>query len=835
MFRFLGAIFSFLTLAALAFAIGIASIFWWYSRNLPETADLVNYHPQTLTRVYASDGSVLAEYAREKRLFMPVAEMPELVKNAFIAAEDQNFYTHSGIDYFAIAKAMVRNVRNFMDGRRPHGASGITQQVAKNFLLSGEQSIDRKITEALLAQRLEKVLSKERILELYLNEINFGAGAYGVANAGLVYFGKSLEELTIEEVAYLAALPKAPNNYHPVRQREAAIERRNYVIGRMLEDKYITPVQAEAARAKPLTTLLERPKDQLVYEQAGIGYFGEQIRRDLIAQYGEDRIYGGGLSVRATIVPSFQELAAKYLRDALENYDRQKGFAGPIGRVDPAILTNPERWRKALVELKVPRDIPGWRVAVVMAVQDDLVRIGVEGVSGDPGVIPFKDFAAWAKKRLDDDRYGPKPKKPADVLAVGDVIYVRPSGVAGEWSLRQIPEVQGAVTVMDPTTGRVLAMQGGFSYQASSFNRAVQAQRQPGSSFKPFVYAAALERGYTPATIVLDAPVVIDQGGDLGLWKPKNYSDRFYGPSPMRLGLEYSRNLMTVRIAQDVGMEAVADYAERFGVYDKMPAHLSYSLGAGETTLLKMTTAYAIFVNGGKLVRPTLVDRIQDHLGRTVMRADNRDCDECNNVDWRQQPMPDVPDKWVRALDPVTAYQIVSMLEGVTLRGTANKLKLLGFPTAGKTGTTNDAKDAWFIGFTPDLVLGCYIGYDNPRSLGEEASGGALCAPVFEGFMREAKKGKPPLPFIAPPGVEFARIDRVSGRRVDDAAVGPNVIVEAFRAGTVPAFGYVARGRNAFGGEGLLPTGLVDESEIAKPGELAPPPTNIGIGSGGLY
>ncbi|MEO1328035.1 MAG: penicillin-binding protein 1A [Pseudomonadota bacterium] len=801
--RLIGGLFALATYGLFAGVLAIAGLFWWHSSGLPSTAQLKTYEPPVISRVHSGDGKLLAEFARERRLFTPIDEIPDLVKSAFISAEDKNFYEHQGIDGLGLVKAMIDNVMRYQRGQRLRGASTITQQVVKTFLLSGERAVTRKIREAILAKRLEEAFSKDRILELYLNQIFLGARAYGVTAAADLYFDKKMQDLAPHEAAYLAALPKAPSDYHPVRQKERATARRDYVLREMRENGYLTDQEYEAAVAEPLVTVLDQPAEERADKTPDLDYFSEEIRRELIEELGEDKVYGGGLSIRATVDPDLQRLARRVLQQRLWEYSvENRGYLGPIASIKELAEGQPVDWRDALRTVRIPRDVEPWRPAVVLSVGKSGATIGVEGVDGDKHTLAFSDVKDWAKERKGYNRdgvlsLGALPKGPADVWSTGDVIYVEEvaeEGAKPRWSMRQIPEVNGALVAIDPHTGRVLAMQGGFSHQSSVFNRATQAARQPGSAFKPFVYAAALENGYKPNSIVLDAPVSLPQvQGEV--WKPKNYSGKFYGPSPLRWGLEKSQNLMTVRIAMDVGLEQVAGYAQRFGVYDDMPPLVSYALGAGETTLMKLTASYAMFVNGGKLIEPTLIDRIQDRHGGTVFRHDDRICAECRAETWANQAEPFVPDEGVQVLDPVTAYQVVSMLEGVAIRGTASSLgKNLDFPVAGKTGTTNEARDAWFVGFTPDLAVGCFVGFDNPRTLGARMSGGRLCAPVFQRFMAGAMKDRPKFDFRKPSGVTLAKVNRRNGCRVSDGAEGDQFIWEAFRNDSVPPVGACADG-----------------------------------------
>lgn len=781
MIRLIAGIFSFAALSAIAAIAGVGLVVWLYDRDLPGHESLANYQPATLSRVYSGDGRLIAEFARERRIFVPIEEIPERVKQAFISAEDKNFYTHPGIDALGILRAMIANLKALQNGGgRLQGASTITQQVMKNFLLSSDRSFERKIKEAILSVRIEQALSKDQILELYLNEIFLGQNAYGVAAAAQRYFGRTLEDLSLAEVAYLAALPKAPSDLHPVRQRARATERRNYVLRQMYENGAITRAEMEGAIAEPLATLLDDSVTSELAPVAAPGYFSEEVRRQLSVQLGDDMLFEGGLTVRATIDPRLQAIAGTALRRQIEDWDRaQGGWRGPIAQLDNF---DAGVWERRLAAADLPPRIDPWRRAVVLRVSAAGAEIGVEG--GASGRIPFDDVRKWARPHLKGDALGRLPDSPSDVFAVGDVVHVARTDAPDVWSLRQAPEVQGALMAMSVDTGRVLALQGGFSYDQSVFNRATQAKRQPGSAFKPFVYAAALEKGYTPATIVLDAPIVVDAGG--GLWKPQNSNGKFFGPVPMRLGIEMSRNLMTVRLAQEIGMDAVADYAERFGVYHNMPYHLSYALGAGETTLYQMVAAYATFANGGTRISPTLIDRIQDRRGVTIYRHAEQFCPDCTDVPLtREPPHPfRVAD---RIMDPVTAYQIVSMLRGVTTRGTASReFAKMDVPVAGKTGTTNDAKDVWFVGFTPEMAVGCYIGYDNPRSLGRHAFGGTLCAPVVAEFIREAYRDRKAGSFAPPQDAVIIPVDRWTGRPVAQGS-GGEVVDEVFRAGTEPS------------------------------------------------
>ncbi len=777
--RFLGFMFATLTVLGVAGVVAGYFLVQHYTAGLPDISQLEKYDPPVVTRVLAGDGRLLAEYAIEKRIFVPIGAIPKRVINAFLAAEDKTFYTNPGIDIRGIASATLTNLIHLGSDRRPIGASTITQQVAKNFLLGNEVSVKRKVREIILALRLEKAFTKDRILELYLNQIYLGAGNYGVTAAALNYFNKGLDDLTIGETAYLASLPKAPNNYSLDKHPEAALARRNWVIGRMLEDGFITSLEAETASAEPLTL---KPRDAT--EVVSADYFAEEVRRELVGRFGEDALYKGGLTVRTSLDPRFQGIAEKVLRNGLMTFDRQHGYRGPVTHIDVS-----GNWPQTLAAVDDPHGLYTWQIAVVLSSDAKALKIGLR--DGSDGQIPLGELT-WARHVDAKFALGPAIKKPTDVAAVGDVVMVE--AVAKDqqgrdyppntYGLRQIPEISGAMVAMDPHTGRVLAMTGGWSFQISEFDRVTQAMRQPGSSFKPIVYLTALENGMTPSTVVMDAPIVVDQGVGLPLWKPVNFDQDFLGPTTLRVGLEKSRNLMTVRVAQTIGMPKVVEMAKRLGVVDDLQAVLAMALGAGETTVLRLTNAYAQIDNGGKKVTPTLIDRVQDKLGHTIFRHDDRPCDGCANVDWSNQSPPKIPDTREQVLDPATAYQMVSMLQGVVQRGTGAIVGTLGKPLAGKTGTTNDSNDVWFIGFSPDLAVGCYMGYDQPRSLGSQATGGAIIAPLFRDFMAEALKDQPNVPFRVPPGIRLVRVNLKTGQRAQPG--DDKVILEAFKPGTEP-------------------------------------------------
>ncbi len=830
-------------------------------RDLPDYQVLAEYEPDITTRVHAGDGSLIAEFARERRVFVPKKSIPDNVINAFLSAEDKNFYSHKGVDFMGVLRAAIANVYHYLNDERMEGASTITQQVAKNFLLSSDQKMERKVREAILAFRIEQAFTKDEILELYLNEIYLGFSSYGVAAAALNYYDKALDELTLAEAAYMAALPKAPNNYHPTRKTDRAIARRNWVVDRMLENGYVSKEDADEAQAEELVVVERRHGSQTEDAQ----YFVEEVRREIFEIYGDQNLYGEGLSVRTTLDTEMQSIAVTALRNGLQAYDRRHGWRGALAQID---FNHVEglTWVEQLDAMELPPAIDDWMPAVVLRMSGSDVIVGFkDGLQR--GVIPFSEMK-WARKWIKGQRFGAEPNSPSDVLATGDVIYVEPifashqaedatgsdavEGISAEtaaaladmraeqaaaleedveiqepveepthYALRQIPDVNGGIVAIDPHTGRILALSGGFSFANSEFNRATQAYRQPGSSFKPFVYAAALDQGYTPSTLVLDAPFVIDQGANLGWWKPKNYTPTFYGPSTLRLGIEKSRNVMTVRLAQEMGMEPIVDYAARFGVRDNMEPVLSMALGAGETTLMRLTMGYAQMVNGGKKITPTLIDRIQDRDGKTIFRKDNRVCFDCAVELWADQPEPILTDNRSQVIDQRTAFQIVSMLEGVVLRGTGRSIREIGKPLAGKTGTTNEERDAWFVGFAPDLAVGVFVGFDTPIPMGRAETGGRVAAPVFKEFMREVIGDKPAVPFRTPEGIRLVRINRDTGllARSGDRAV----ILEAFKPGTEPTNEAPA----VIGGGAFDPT-LQKYGEQNEGSELK-------SGTGGLY
>ena len=783
--RFIGAVtvlVSLLFLGIVAATAAVLWVFWTYGKDLPDYHQLAKYEPPVATRIHAGNGALIAEHATEKRVFMPVEAMPPRLIQAFLSAEDKAFYSHFGVDPRALFRAVVTNAMNYGTGRRPIGASTITQQVTKNFLLTNEVSIDRKIKEAILSFRMERAFTKDQILALYLNEIYLGMGSYGVAAAALNYFDKSLDQLTLEEMAYLAALPKAPANYHPIRKTRAATIRRDWVLGEMQQNGFITGDEARRARAMPLQIAR-----QSGFDSAEAPYFAEEVRREVVSRFGEDMLYAGGLSVRTTLDPELQHAARMALQRGLEALDRRQGWRGALashtgdGDLDDILAKH----EAAMLE--------DHHAAYVTEVTKDQAQIYV---NGGRGRIPFQ-LAFWAYPPRGEDGVRPQPLNDLrDALAIGDIIMVQPpegtpdlirdgfEPQPGDYALSQRPSVEGAIVALDPHTGRLLAMSGGYNYLDSEFNRAVQALRQPGSAFKPFVYLAALDQGYNPTTRILDAPLVVDQGPGKPKWKPANYTRRFYGPSIMRVGIEKSRNLMTARLAMNLGMDEIGDYARRFGLNENLPPLLSMSLGAGETTLLRLTAAYGMLVNGGKKITPSLIDRVQDRNGKTIYRHDGRSCDACQSGAGMGEEIPDLGDTREQLTSPASAFQMVSMLEGVIKRGTGRRISKLNLTLAGKTGTTNDNTNGWFIGFTPDLAVGVFVGYDTPRQLGKRETGSTVAVPIFGDFIAAAQAGRPVIPFRRPGGVTIIPVNAETGERVmpgDEKA-----IYEVFKPGQRP-------------------------------------------------
>lgn len=815
--------------------VAVVLLISYYSQRLPDHEQLKQYDPATVTRLYTADGEMLAEYAREKRVFVPITAIPKRLINAFIAAEDRNFYTHPGVDFIGVFRAALTNIMNIGQHKTLVGGSTITQQVVKNFLLTNEKSLERKIKEAILAIRISESLSKDRIMELYLNEIYLGAGSYGVASAALNYFNKSIDELNIEEAALLASMPKAPSAYNPRKNYDRAKERRDWVIGRMREDGFITAADAESARATPIVV---HEADET--KQVDARYFSEEIRRQVAEMYGDDMLYEGGLSVRTTLDPRLQKLAEQALMNGLVEYDTRHGWRGAYAEFESL-----QNWREQLKALAIPQLMNGWQVAVVTGVDSNSAAVGLR--SGETGIIPL-EVLKWARAWIKGQKLGGEVRMVSDVLSTGDVIFVEPrKGMPGQYELRQIPDINGAIVSLDPHTGRVLAMVGGSYFTRTQFNRATQAKRQPGSAFKPFIYLAGLENGFTPASIIMDSPISIYQGPGLPLWEPKNYSHQFYGPTTFRTALEHSRNVPTVRLAQMIGLKEVQRVGVRSGIYESLPAQYSSVLGAIETTVMDITSAYAGFVNGGKKVSPQLIERIQDKHGRTIYRRDQRECPKClvSGVDGLLAPVvPDLGDDREEIIDPVTAYQMTSILNGVVERGTGVRAKSLGRPLGGKTGTTNSSMDTWFIGFSPDLVTGVFIGFDQPKPLGNKETGASTALPVWIDYMGQALKDTPPIPFRIPDGVKLVKIDRTTGLLPNLYTDKKNIMWEAFRAGTEPtAYSYDAAPA-PFYPSGYAPPvstlGYPDRNQSGavisvSPARDEPESPSSTVGTGGLY
>lgn len=789
---------------------------YWLTRELPDYDTLAHYEPPVTTRVYAANGTLIGEYARERRLFVPIDQVPDLVKQAFLSAEDKNFYSHPGIDITGIIRAIVIDLSD-MDSR-PQGASTITQQVARNFFLTNEVSYTRKIREMVLAMRIDQAYTKDKILELYLNQIFLGENSYGVAAAALVYFGKSLDELSLSQAAFLAGLPKAPSNYNPSRRKGEAVGRRNYVIGQMEENGYITHEESVTAQADDLVTYT-RPFGGVVPD---VDYFVEEVRRFLDAKYGGKALNEGGLQVRSTLDPRLQEIAVRQFRAGLIAYDRRRGFRGPLKHVD-----DKANWAAELKATPNRSGVPTWRVAVLTEIAaKNEGRLQFQ--DGSTGKLAASEFV-WSRERV----------KAGDILYTELVKTITRADGKTEaappdtYVIRQMPTANGAIVAIDPFTGHVRAMSGGFSYGSSQFDRAMQAMRQPGSTFKPFVYATALDKGYTPITKVLDGPFTVEQGPGLPLWRPENYeTGEYLGLATLRRGVELSHNVMTARLAYTIGMDSIADTVKRMGVYDKFEPYLSNSLGSEVTTLLRVTTGYAEFVNGGRKLVPTLIDRVQDRYGKTAYRFDQRDCSDCNQAEWTGQEEPLLEENQPQVLDPHTAYQIVSILQGVVQRGTGATIRSVNRPLAGKTGTTSDFKDAWFVGFSPDLAVGVYIGKDDFTTLGRGEQGALAAAPIFREFMREALADTPPTPFRLPQGIVLSPVDARTGTPV--AAGTPGAIMEAFKPGTEPGANLAGFLDNGGSDAALLSTGVVSVTP-ATVENTAPVRATVRTGTGGLY
>ena len=732
--------------------IGVISILWTYSNKLPDYKFLKNYKPPVSSKLYSGSGVLVSDFSSEKRIFVPYEAIPSIVINSFLSAEDKNFFNHPGVDAKGIVRALKNNIYNFMNSKRLEGASTITQQVAKNFLLTNEVSFDRKIKEAILAFRIERALTKERILELYLNQIYLGEGSYGIASASLRYFDKSINELNYSEAALLAALPKAPSRYNPYKNLELAKYRRDLVLNNLYENKYIS----EAILKKLIKSEIILRKRKRIYLEDS-RYYVEDVRKNVIETYGFDKVYKQGFNIKTPLDLELQIIATQALRKGLEEYDRRRGWRGSIK--NKKINSN---WNKDLEKYRTENSL-GWEIAIIKEINKFEAKI--ETAKKIQGIIKYENLN-WTRKNINE------------LFKVGDLIYVKKIGDKN-YELKQIPIANGGIVVMDPFTGRVLAMSGGFSFKKSEYNRATQAKRQPGSAFKPFIYALALENNFTPSTLVLDAPIVLEQGSDLKIWKPENYGKKFYGASTLRTGVEKSRNLMTVRIAQEIGLNKIINFSEKLKIYEKPDELMSISLGSAETTLLKMTSAYSSFVNGGKLVEPIFIDRIQDSTGKTIFKNELRYCKDCDLISYAGENLPQIKNNYQQIFSPQTAYQITSILEGVIKRGTGKNLRDLNLQLAGKTGTTNKNTDAWFIGFTSNLVVGVYVGYDNPRSLGKFETGSKTALPIFKEFIKNAVNNYEARPFKVAKGIKMMVVDSSTGKKADTSS--KDTIIEAFK------------------------------------------------------
>ena len=752
MHRFIKNTFILILSFSLLSAFTIIAVLWAFSNNLPDYKFLKNYKPAVSSKVYSGDGELVNDFSSEKRIFVPYNSISKKVINSFLSAEDKNFFSHPGVDAKGVLRAIVNNVSNLVTSRRLEGASTITQQVAKNFLLTNEVSLNRKIKEAILAFRIERALSKQRILELYLNQIYLGEGTYGVASASLEYFDKSINELNYEEAALLAALPKAPSRYNPYKNIELAKFRRDLVLKNLLENKYIN----EKNYNEFVNNKINLKKIKKTFTE-DTSYYVEDIRKNVVDKLGFNKVYKQGLNISTPINLDLQKIAIKSLREGLISYDRRKGWRGPVSN-----SKNLDIWNNDLNKYRLEKSI-NWDLAIVKRIDKFLIEIETEKKIS--GIIKYENIT-WIKKEFNE------------VLKVGDIIYVE-NLTKNIFALRQLPEVNGGIVVMDPFTGRVLALSGGFSFKKSEFNRATQALRQPGSAFKPFIYALALENGYTPSTLILDAPLVLEQGSDLKMWKPENYGKKFYGPSTLRMGLEKSRNLMTVRIAQDLGLKKIVNFSKQLGIYENPSELLSISLGSAETTLLKLTSAYSSFVNGGKLVKPIMIDRIQDSEGNTIFNNEKRKCLNCDQISFLSSNYPKIEDEFLQIFSAETAYQMTSILEGTVQNGTGKNLKDLKLDLGGKTGTTNSNTDTWFVGFTSKLAIGVFVGSDNPKSLGKYETGAKTALPIFKSFVKDAVKKEDARPFKVVGNIIMRVIDPVTGKKADMRT--KSTIIEAYK------------------------------------------------------
>ena len=742
----------FFSLIFVLLLISVISILWVYSNKLPDYKYLKSYKPPVSSKLYSGNGVLVSDFSAEKRIFVPYESIPSIVINSFLSAEDKNFFKHPGVDAKGVIRAFKNNVFNLMNSKRLEGASTITQQVAKNFLLNNEVSIDRKIKEAILAFRIERALSKKRILELYLNQIYLGEGSYGIASASLRYFDKSINELEYSEAALLAALPKAPSKYNPYKNKKLAKFRRNLVINNLLDNSYIDKDYYN----KIINSEIKLRKRKRIYIEDS-RYFVEEVRKKVINNYGFDKVYKQGFNIKTPINLNLQNIATKALREGLESYDKRRGWRGPLlnKRIN-------DKWAEGLEKFNIEKSI-GWEIAIVKKI--DKFEAVIQTNENKIGIIGHENIN-WTRKNLNQ------------IFKIGDIIYVKKIN-EGNYSLKQIPLANGGIVAMDPYNGRVLAMSGGFSFKKSEFNRTTQALRQPGSAFKPFIYALALENNFTPSTLILDAPIVLDQGTDLKMWKPKNYGKKFYGPSTLRTGVEKSRNLMTVRVAQELGIDKIIKFSKKLKIYENPKELMSISLGSEETTLLKITTAYCSFVNGGKLVDPILIDRIQDSEGKTILKNEKRVCDKCDQISFNGNKVPKIKNDYKSIFSPQTAYQMTSILEGVIKRGTGRGLKELNLQIAGKTGTTNKNTDAWFVGFTSNLVIGVYVGHDNPKSLGKIETGSRAAMPIFKEFVKKAVNNYEARPFKVAKGIKMMVVDSITGKKADFGS--KKTIIESFK------------------------------------------------------
>ena len=729
----------------------ILSILWVFSNELPDYKFLKNYKPPVSSKVYSGAGELVSDFSSQKRIFVPYNSMPKVVIEAFLSAEDKNFFSHPGVDAKGVFRAVIKNISNIIYSKRLEGASTITQQVAKNFLLSNEVSFNRKLKEAILAFRIERTLSKERILELYLNQIYLGEGSYGIASASLTYFDKSIKELNYSEAALLAALPKAPSKYNPYKNIKLAKYRRNLVINNLYDNNYISlDKKIELEKGK---IILKKRKKKFFEDTR---YYIEDIRKYAIQKFGYDKVYKDGLSIKSPINLELQKIATESLRNGLENYDKRKGWRGPLGNFSK------KNWKEKVKKFKIEKSI-GWKLARVEKIEDKKVHIINEN---DVAGKILESGVTWTNKKIQE------------IFTVGDIIYVKEKKNSF-YELKQLPKVNGSIVVLDPYSGRVYAISGGFSFIKSEFNRATQALRQPGSAFKPFIYALALENNFSPSSIILDAPLVLEQGTDLKMWKPENYGKKFYGPSTLRVGLEKSRNLMTVRIAQKLGLEKIVNFSKEIGIYKNPEELLSISLGSAETTLLKLVSAYCIFVNGGKKINPIIIDRIQDVDGKTIYNTEKRYCFNCDKISFTGKEIPTIKDNYKQVISPETSFQITSILEGVIDRGTGKKLNDINLELAGKTGTTNKNTDTWFIGYNSKYVIGVYVGMDEPESLGKRETGSRTAMPIFRDFILKASKKSESKPFKIPNNISLMVVDIKTGEKADFGS--KKTIIEAFK------------------------------------------------------